>query len=334
MTVPHSTEPATPALEVRMYPALRVMERQTPPLKYGRPPYWRAPITPPSADVYVPVWNWTSPQDFPEGESVTVLDVNAAYLSAMGSTHIAHSHLTHTGPLAYLPAPRDVAPGYYRITVPHWAFSGTIVHPLGDSARIETEPDLWVAAPTLTLLLELSEVGHIGWFEILDAWTADVVTEFRAWSERLRSIRTECMDRIDMAQTDTHRLQEVARYDAFKQGYSAALSMMLTGEKCLTRRPDWTHTIHAAHAANTWRKAWRYSFRHPLIAMGATDEIAVLSKDLGDAIGRPKPPFRYDATGRQPGALKPKKATFVAERIPPVQSGNSVALVDDGDDIL
>jgi len=333
MTVTHSTETDTPSTDVRMFPALKVMERQTPPLKYGRPPYWRAPIVPASQDVYIPTWNWTSPHDFPEGEAVTVLDVNAAYLSAMGSVSIAHSQLIQHGAFRQLPDKRDVRPGYYKITVPYWAFEGTIVHPLGDSTRVQTEDVLWVAAPTLFLLLELTEEGHLGHFEIVDSWMADVSTEFRSWSARLRSIRDECMDRIVMSQTETHRAQEVARYDAFKQGYSAALSMMLTGEKCLTRRPDWAHTIYAQHAASTWRKAWRFTFTgHLLVAMGAVDEIAVLSADVVDAIARPKPPFRYDDSGRMPGALKPKKVTFIG--CEPPQRADMVALIDDGDDIL
>jgi hypothetical protein len=319
--------------EIRMFPALKVMERQTPPLKYGRPPYWRAPITPPSGDVYIPTWNWTSAHDFEQGQEVTVLDVNAAYLSALGGVKIAHSHLTNRGPVAHLPSPREVVPGYYRISVPYWAFFGTIVHPLGDSARVETESTVWIAAPTLTLLLELEQEGHIGYFQILDSWTADVVTEFRSWSERLRSIRTECMDRIDLAQTQEYRQAQVDRYDAFKQGYSAALSMMLTGEKCLTRRPDWSHTIYAQHAASTWRKAWRYTFTGAhLVSMGAVDEIAVLSADLSDAICRPKPPFRYDATGRTIGALKPKKATFIGQGAP--QRPDTMATIEDDGDIL
>src|SRR5689334_24584550 len=157
MTVSHSTEPDTPPTEARMFPALKVMERQTPPLKYGRPPYWRAPITPASADVYIPTWNWSSPLDFPEGSPVTVLDVNAAYLSAMGSAVIAHSHLVQHGAARQLPDKRDVRPGYYKITIPYWAFAVTIMHTLGDSARIATEAELWVTAPTLILLLELTD---------------------------------------------------------------------------------------------------------------------------------------------------------------------------------
>jgi hypothetical protein len=329
MTVSRSTETEPP----RIFAALRVMERQTPPLKYGRPPYWRPPVAPPSAMVYVPTWNWFSPLEFPEGEPVTVLDVNAAYLSAMGGVKVAHSHLTNTGRLAHLPAPREVAPGYYRITVPHWAFAGTIVHPLGNSARLETENDVWIAAPTLVLLLELEDEGHIGSFEILDAWTADVVTDFRAWSTRLRSYREEFMNSVEMAQTEVRRTQELERYDAFKRGYSAALSMMLTGEKCLTKRPDWAHTIYAQHAASTWRKAWRWtSTGRPLVGMGAVDEISVLSADVPAVLGRPKPPFRYDPTGHAPGAMKPKKTTFVG--VEPAQTADVMLSHSEEDDIL
>lgn len=326
----HSTEHET---EIRMFPALKVLERQTPPLKYGRPPYWRAPVCPASADAYTPVWNWTSPHEYNEGDPVTVLDVNAAYLAAMGSVKVGHSHLVNTGRLCHLPDPGKIAPGYYRITNPHWAFDGTIVHPLGDSTRLQIESALWVAAPTLILLVELAEEGHLSWFEILDSWTAEVTTSFLAWSTRLNSLRDECLDRIEMAQLESVRRQEQARYDAFKQGYSAALSMMLTGQGCLTRRPDWAHTIYAAHAANTWRKAWRWTFTgHPLVAMGATDEIAVLSADVPGVINRPKPPFRFDPTGRAPGALKPKKITFIG--IEPPQRADALALIDDEDDIL
>jgi len=330
MTVPRSAEHDT---DVRMFPALRVLERQTPPLKYGQPPYWRAPVCPASEGVYIPVWNWTSPHDFPEGEAVTVLDVNAAYLSAMGSARVAHSHLSRTGPTERPETPRDILPGYYKITIPHWAFDGTIVHPLGDSSRLQTETHVWVAAPTLGLLLELEYDGHIGWFEILDSWTAQRTVEFRSWSERLRSIRGECIDRMEMAQTEIQRQEERDRYDAFKQGYSAALSMMLTGEKCLTHRPDWSHTIYAQHAASTWRKAWRWTFTgRPLVAMGAVDEVAVLSVDVPTVLARPKPPFRFDPTGRQPGAFKPKTVTFIG--CEPAQRSDAAPALEDLEDIL
>lgn len=315
----------------RMFPALKVMERQCPPLHRGRPPYWRAPVTPPSSDFYCPSWNWVSPHDFPEGAEVTILDANGAYLGAAGGCYIAHSHLTHTGPINHHPRPREVAPGYYRITVPHWAFPGTIVSPLGDSSRVQTESTLWIAAPTLILLLELEEDGHLGGLTIIDSWTAAVRADFRSWVDRLKSLRTECLDRIDTCQTDAARAAATARYTSFKEGYSAAFSLMLTGDKCQTRRPDWAHTVYAQHAASQWRKAWRYTYTGaPIVSMGHVDEIAVLAKDLPDVLALVKPPFRFDPTGRQIGAMKPKQTTQVA----PQPYEEALASAEEMEDIL
>lgn len=311
--------------EVRMFPALKLMERQLPPQRYGRPPFWRPAPLACSEDAYTPVWNWVSPHEFPEGESVTVLDTNAAYLAAIGSAKLAHSQLHHHGAMDSNPEPRQVLPGYYRIVVPHWAFSATIVSPLGDSSRLQTESTMWVAAPTLTLLLELEREGHLGQVNILDSWASAVTCDFRSWASRLNSMRTELMDRKDRAQDDTQRERVDQYYDAFKKGYSAALSMMLTGENCLTRRPDWTHTVHAQHTSAQWRKAWRWTYTGaPLIAMGATDEISVLSKDLPSLAHLSKQPFRYDPTGRAAGAFKPKRTTVIScqpspERAAPIE---------------
>lgn len=332
MKVSYNTGPYEPPSEPRMFPALKIMETQTPPLKYGQYPYWRAPIVPASAELYVPVWNWVNPLGAPQGDPVTVLDVNAAYLSAMGGVDIAHSHLERTGPVRN-PDRKDVKPGYYKVTVPHWAFDATIVHPLGDSSRVREGRALWIAAPTLILLLELGEDGHLGAFDVLDSWTPTKTTNFRSWSARLGSYRTECLDRIDTARDKDQAQRARDLYDAFKQGYSAALSMMLTGEKCLTRRPDWAHTVYAQHAASTWRKAWRYTYTgRPLIAMGSVDEIAVLSVDIPEAVSMPRPPFRFDPTGRKPGALKPKRITYGGYT--PAQRATTITLIDDEEDVL
>lgn len=315
-----------------MYPALRVLEQQTPPLKYGNPPYWRAPLAQlgEGAEVYVPSWNWHSPTEVPEGEAITHLDVIGAYLASIGSAQIAHSELERVGDIKYL-GTGQVIPGYYRITNPYWAFSGTIVHPLGNSTRVQTEDTLWVAGPTLNLLLELERDGHIGEFEVLDSWIARRTTNFLKWADRLRSVRGECLDRLVLAQDEDQFEMEQRRYDAFKQGYAAALSMMLTGEKCRTHRPDWAHTVYAQHAASTWRKAWRYTFSgRPVVSMGAVDEIAVFSQDIPTVMALPKKPFRIDPSGRHPGALKPKKVSFAieVERVL-----NAVATGDDYEDI-
>lgn len=319
---------------VSMFPALTLMERRLPPGRYGRPPFWRAPITPPSHDSYVPAWNWVGIHEVPEGAELLTLDTNAAYLGALGTVTVAHSHLTQRGAPIGLPAPREVDPGYYLIKTPYWAFSGTIVSPLGDSSRLQSEDALWVAHPTLVLLLELHEVGAIGEVTIFDSYTAQTRCGFRAWVDKLKEVRSELLGTL--ARIHPHgaphacECESCDRYSAFKEGYSAALSMMLTGEKCQTRRPDWVHAVYAQHAATQWRKAWRFTETgRPLIAMGHTDEITILRDDLEQALERSKPPFRFDPTGHRIGALKPKKVTTAL----PTRAEDE-AFMDDATEIL
>lgn len=319
--------------ELPMFPALRLMERDTAlePARRGRQPYWRAPVTPPSQDVYIPAWNWHSIHET-DGLELITLDANGAYLGAAGGVVIAHSHLSHTGPHDYPMAPREVTPGYYLISVPYWAFSGTIVSPLGDSSRLQTEDTVWVAHPTLILLLELLEDGAIAEVTIHDSWTTAQTADFKKWVARLREIRAELLDSIDRCRTDAARDVALDKYARFKEGYSAALSMMLTGERCKTHRPDWTHAVYAQHAASQWRKGWRWTATgHPLISMGHVDELTVLADDLPEVMSRQgKRPFRYDPTGRSLGAMKPKTTTTDDPR----PTAAPLTLTEDFGDIL
>jgi hypothetical protein len=324
-----------------MFPALKILERNPAyqPTRYNREPYWRPPVTEPSKDCYIPTWNWRSvnADTIPAGALAATLDVNGAFLGAMATVSIAHSHLAPTGKIDWPMGPRDVQPGYYRIVVPYWAFSGTIVHPLGDSARLQTDVDVWVAAPTLVLLLELLEANALGDVAILDSYTANVATDLRKWQGRLKEIRAGLLDDRDAEHPDSIpddcECPACSAYNAFKTGYSAALSMMLTGDKCATRRPDWSHTVYAAHAANQWRKAWRYTGTgHTLLAMGEVDTITVIAQDLPAALNRPKPPFRMDESGRALGAFKTKRTQDGSQL--PDQTGGPRPTLDAHEDVL
>ncbi|WP_031059546.1 hypothetical protein [Streptomyces sp. NRRL WC-3774] len=331
VTAESETETETDTNTIPMFPALSRMERrpELQPRRYDREPYWRAPITPPSRECYVPHWNWHNRTGVPETEQLLTLDANGAYLSALGGIKVGHSQLSHHGGTEVITAPRDVMPGYYQISIPHWAFDGTIVHPLGDSSRLETETAVWVAHPTLVLLLELQEEGVLGEFMVLDAWIARAACDFRKWTAHLKQVRTELLDSLELAQTDAARAAMGEMYTAFKEGYSAALSMMLTGEKCKTQRPDWAHAVYAQHAASMWRKAWRWTGAgRPLISMGHTDELTVIADDLPEMMSRAKPPFRFDPSGRTLGAMKPK--TVEAGTREPLQ-GDSLPTLDEGD---
>lgn len=291
-----------------MYPALNRLERRPElmPSKYGREPFWRAPVVVPTDKIHVPSWNWYSIHE-PKPEDVRTFDVNGAYLAAIGNTTVAHSHLTHAGEITEPIGKPEVLPGYYKIREIYWGLGDRIVSPLGDDP---TPRELWITHPTLILLIELLEQGVIGGLDITDSWTSRVKTDFLKWAAHMRSVRADIMDRRDAAETDAARQVMEDKYQAFKDGYSAALSMMKTGKDCNTCRPDWTTAVHATHAANMWRKGWKYTStgRH-LIRMGTTDELSVLTADLPAVMSRPSPPFRIDETGRALGALKTKKTT-------------------------
>jgi hypothetical protein len=321
-----------------MFPALSRMEQKFPPTRYDRDPLWRSPAPVPADRIYIPSWNWMRTVEIPEGEEVVTLDANGAFMGALSMSVIGHSHLSHTGPAdpVQLTGLRDIPPGYYQISVPHWALSASIVSPLGDQATLQTEDTLWVAAPTVTLLLELLDQGAIGDLRIYDSWTARITTTFRQWANHLRDVRVQLIDDRAAAHPDgaPEGCDCIAcdRYEALKEGYSAALSMMLTGEKCKTHRPDWTHTVIAQFAAAQWRKAWRYQGTgHPLMAMGDRDEISVLGSGLHDVLARPQPPFRYDPTGKKLGALKIKRT---GPLLPPTQQAAALPTVDESEDIL
>lgn len=302
----------------RMFAALRILEHVTPPLRYGHPPYWRAPVSDASKKAFIPSWNWTAHHhELPEDDSPITCDYNGAFLAAIGSVEIAHSQLKHIGqPLdPWDLDPRKLPVGYYLIDVFHWGLDSTIVSPLGTSELLKTTPQVWVSHPTLILLLELLQEGALGELVISDAWITSNKTSFRGpkgdpasgWIYRLKQARNGLLDNIAKADTPEDIEAARARYNAFKEGYGSALSMMLTGKICKTHRPEWPHAVYAQHAATSWRKAWRFSLVGPILAMGNTDELTVLRKDLQTAITKDKPPVRWDPSGRMLGYLKEKE---------------------------
>lgn len=290
----------------RMFAALRLLEKAAPPLVYGRPPFWRAPVAVNPSKVFVPSWNWSAGyRELPEGEQPVTIDCNGAFMAALGSVPIAHGELKNTGELdPWGIGPRAVLPGYYLVDAISWAFDATIVSPLGNTVKIPEGARVWIAAPTLVLLLELLDEGSIGAVTIHDSWTCARIANFREWNKRLKVARNGLLDNIAKADTDETIAAAKARYKAFKEGYGAAFSMMLTGEKCQTRRPDWAHQVYAQHAATSWRKAWRFSAGAPLLAMGNTDTMTVLEADLRKAVLSVKPPIKMDPSGRNLGHYK------------------------------
>jgi hypothetical protein len=319
----------------RMFAALRILEKVAPPTVYGRPPYWRAPVAVDPGKVFVPSWNWSADyRELPEGEEPITIDANGAFLAAAGSVQVAHSELKHYGQLdAWDLNPRSVLPGYYLIEAFRWAFDASIVSPLGNMVKLPDHARVWVAAPTLVLLLELLAEGTIVELVITDSWAAERRCDFREWVKRLKVARNGLLDNIAKAETEDAIRAAKLRYKAFKEGYGSAFSMMLTGEKCGVRRPDWAHQVYAQHAATSWRKAWRFSAGAPLLAMGNTDTMTVLEADLKKAVLSTKPPIKLDPSGRLLGHYKKAEQE---EEVSPVDDADALDFVmsDDFGDVL
>lgn len=275
----------------------------------GIGPRWYT--NPPACDkeIRIPAWNWEHPTltEMPDDQVVT-LDVNGAYLAPLSGVKLSLSGLEHTGPVSGVP--NVYVPGYYLVDVHRWQDT-RIPSPLG-SGKLGRRA--WVTAPTLELLFQLDLAGD--WPEVVvhDSWTAKTerngrpgVVKLEAWAAWLKQLRADALASGDRD-----------RYDDVKNAYGVAINMLLgNGEgadrKSRVRRPDWNRTIRAAHAANTWRKAWRsvVIWERTLLRMGGVDELAYSLQDFEylvelqetDAKGAP---LKFDLTGHQLGAFKIK----------------------------
>lgn len=284
--------------------ALRALEGECAPKLRGRDPFWRPKPPAIATDVYTPAWDWMDNAQDDAGEALVILDAIAAYVTAISSVTVAHGALEHTGPVM-----DATAVGYYLITIPAWEVPG-IVHPLGTD--IVWGDQVWVAHPTAQLLQQLAADGYAAALEIHDSWTAPTSVRLRKWSDILKARRNLALDEVDAARAagSPELLTEAnAFYTDLKISYSIAVQMMLTGEKCKTRRPDWAHAIVATHSANIWRKVWRcvLAGKYPA-GMGAVDEVAFTWTTFHELMYdiRGGSPLKVDPTGRQLGAFKVK----------------------------
>ncbi|MCC3773002.1 transcriptional regulator, partial [Streptomyces sp. UNOC14_S4] len=204
---------------------------------------------------------WARPH-LPAGRhTITALDVNGAYLSAL-KTHLPLGALEHcTGDHH----DRRRA-GVHLITPPDWEHDDVLPNPIGH--REEPGP-LWVTEPTLRLLLRLSSpaYGLCAPPEIHESFTSGATENLL---EKFRVALKDARDRA-IAEDDAVTLEYV------KAMYSKFVSTM--GESHYNRelyRPDWMHLIRSQAFANLWMKAYKAHDEGLLVvrAMG-TDELHV-----------------------------------------------------------
>lgn len=281
------------------------------PKRDRREPFWRPKSPAVAKHVYTPAWSFESVSKTEPGTEIIDLDVNAAFLAALISGDYAHGALEHTGAWAQPSREYRPHPGYYLITPPPWNAHG-IPSPLG---TVEYGDQLWVAAPTADLLLEVAADGYTAAPEFHDSYTTPENCRLRKWGERIRDDRAEVIDSIPPEIT---RRDDWPPYKALKDGYSMAVQMFLGKDdqaaKSPVYRPDWYHTVHAQHAASTWRKAYRaWQAGCAPARMGSVDQVSFTITDWEDLQGMSTPPFRLDQSGKSPGSFKAKDRYVIQE---------------------
>jgi hypothetical protein len=285
-----------------------MLENEHVPLLRRRAPYWRPRPAACFRDVHTPAWSWTHPEAAGASElpfDVCVLDRNGAFISAASSASFAHGGLEHTGAL-----PAMAGPGYYRIDFHPWQ-DDRIVSPLGDT---DLSGKVWVAHPTLELLEQLERAGFWPEIRIHDSWTCPDSVRFREWATAVNNVRAEALRTVDAAERcgAARELEQAqAWYTAVKNGYSMAVQLMLGPAeggtvKSAVKRPDWYHTIHAQHAATTWRYVWKaVQADFEPVMMGSVDEVAYPSEAVAQLQERGL--IKVDPSGIQLGAFKVKE---------------------------
>jgi hypothetical protein len=207
-----------------------------------------------------PKWRNRAVESGP-ARTVTALDVNGAYLSAL-KTHLPIGTLRHA-PTGEYDRKRS---GVYLITPPEWPHED-LPNPLGN--REEPGP-LWVTDPTLRLLIRLSgpKYGLCAPPRIHESWTSG---SSEALLERFRREMAAARDRA-IEDGDRVTLEYV------KAMYSKFVSTI--GESSANReirRPDWMHIIRSQAFTNLWLKAWKaHEAGLTVVRVMGTDELHVI----------------------------------------------------------
>jgi len=204
---------------------------------------------------------WTNPGT-PDGTEIHLLDVNAAYLSAL-NTHLPIGALQHAEGGEF----DRRRSGLYLITPPEWTRTD-LPNPLG--AR-ELSGDLWVTRPTLQLMMDAAseKYGSLCAAPVIhESWTSGSSESIlRAFRLILRDARTAALATGDGV-TEAY----------VKAMYSKFISTSAKASKFnhLIERTDWSQIIRAQAHGNLWRRAFKaHSSGLTVHRITGTDELHV-----------------------------------------------------------
>jgi hypothetical protein len=236
---------------------------------------------------------FTHPDQGLRGSSVTRLDVNGAYLSALSTATLPVRSLTRNpvgrdakGREWSWESPDDYGrgvklSGIVLIDQPVWSHR-ELPHPLGDDR--ETAGRLWV--PTSV------------YAKLKDAVAAGLLEEVPRIREAYVAPGTEMMFKVLVDVLRDARARAIADQDELTKGYVAKMYAVLVatcGDSPANHhlhRPDWQHIIRGHAFASLWRKAIKAHRAGLVVAYaGGTDELHLIGDVFGACLDG-KPVFR------------------------------------------
>lgn len=230
----------------------------------GKAPYWKpdwnkvAPVGP-----FEDRMRWEQPYiwDSPDAAALELdhkwlhgWDIRGQFLAAASQVYLGRDALRHTGKRDY-----DGSAGYWRITVPAWAYDHVLPHPAGNGY---TYGDItWVTSARMELLRKLADDYQvIAMPDVLDAWTAEKPARLlRPWAERIR-------DMVSLAHKEKEAGDRAVLARAVKHAYAHAIAMLRTPESSIVRY-DWNDSVNGFANSAFWLKLWlqyRYDKRTPV----------------------------------------------------------------------
>jgi hypothetical protein len=170
-------------------------------------------------------------------------DARMAYLAACQVLRVAPWSLKHTGRVDRYDPERS---GWWLVKFAKWQ-DGRIPDPAGYGMGEEAR---WVTGPTLGLIDPLVEQGIHGGYEILDSWTAPIISAgngcvLKPWAEAIR----------DGLYSELPGPAGAAVRVALKESYRQSVGS-LNNARSPIYRPDWHFAVIAMCRANLWRKMW------------------------------------------------------------------------------
>ena len=301
------------------YRALDMLHRSHAPKLSGRPPFWRPKAPECTPRVQVPSWAWHRPLTSDDGQFLTILDANGAYLSAAASVEVAHGTLVHTGGIQF---DRSL-PGYWLVMAHPWPCWDRIMSPLGGrpgARRGSTGSAVWLTTPTVRLLEQLVDHGQWPDVEVLDSWTDERSIRLRTWASAIRRDREAVHVRTcPTPNRDATCCAPHAQEARIKEGYATAVVMLgQQHTKSPIYRPDWMNAIRAQSAASIWRKAWGGLMQgYALVAAGHVDELVYPRRQAIELWSKARAglpvPVRIDTSGIALGGFKVKAGSVPAE---------------------